>query len=440
MPFRKWLQSTLGLSRDGATEQQPGIMTSWTASTHGNYSRHYYAPTDRQRPTVARSESVPGDGSVRLDGTRSQVGHQSVFQQRRENEQNARPTKEKQDPSAPPLLLQVMDRESIIEVASLLARLFPHHHLAICDHAAMALHGQSNLQPNYVSILCPTDEADDLLSKAQARGLRRCHLYPRAFYLMTSRDGVVVARCVRILTCRRFRCLDGVEKLLGPFCAPVLSLACVADRVARDYRRCLDNEPCHEVAVRRGADLIWLIANITHQSSSSPQDFLDSFTRRFPETILLLREAGFDIRHTHDGQQPSSKRRSRDGIVIPPSYLGKRNTAALLKRTMTLVHAATRFRLQGERARAASPPPPPSSSAKLWPAPLRLRPRPASCYGPTAPPEIPPRSRARLSLARSEDAGVRASLKSMELVIGKDIVLCRDWPPEHPPTGGQRKA
>ncbi|RDA86828.1 hypothetical protein CP532_1439 [Ophiocordyceps camponoti-leonardi (nom. inval.)] len=334
-----------------------------------------------------------------------------------------------------------MDRESIIEVASLLGRLFPHHHLAICDHAAMTLHGHDNLRPNYVSILCEMDEGEALLSSAKARGLRRCHLYPRAFYLMTCQDGVVIARCVRVLTCRRFRDLE-FDRLLGPFCAPVLSLACVAERVARDYRRCLDKR-CHDAAVRRGADLIWLMANITtHQSPDSPPgEFLASFTARFPETIRLLRRAGFEVDDdaAHDGGQTPRKRRSKDGIVIPPSsYTRRRNTATLLRRTMTFVHAATRLRLQGERASSRAYPS--SAVAMLWPAPLRLRPRPASCYGSMPPPEIPPRSRARLSLARSEEPGVRASQKSMELVIGKDIILCRDWPSEDTLSGGQRTA
>ncbi|RDA90270.1 hypothetical protein CP533_1511 [Ophiocordyceps camponoti-saundersi (nom. inval.)] len=414
MPFRKWLQSTLGLSRDWATEQQQqqqqpemsGGNPSRKASRHGSHSIRYYPSSDKQRPMMARAASMPRDA--------------------RDDDDIYKPINEHQEHEAPPL--KVLTRESITEISHLLAQLFPQNNLAICDHAAMTLHGHTDLRPNYVSVLCPTNEAEEIISKAEAKGLPACHLYPRAFYLISDRDDIV--RCVRILTCRRFRNFDRVY-LLGHSSTPVLSLTCVAERVARDYRRCLDKS-CHEAAVRRGADLIWLIAKIIQQDSSEHRDFLSSLTLRFPETIPILRKANLANEITHE-RNPPPKRASIDGIIIPPTSHSPRSKA-LLKRTIILVHAATRLRLQGERARAAS------SSALLWPAPLRLRSRPVSCYGSMRPPDVPPRSRARISVARTDEQDeVMASRKSMELIIGKDIILCRDWPENRLHGDGQRR-
>ncbi|PHH77429.1 hypothetical protein CDD80_598 [Ophiocordyceps camponoti-rufipedis] len=323
-----------------------------------------------------------------------------------------------------------MTKPQIHETATLLKALFPSHPHATSDESALALHGNPAHHPQTLTIVTPCPQtATALLASAQAQGLRSNAADGRAFYVET-RHGV--PRCVRVFHTPDFRAVD-VEGVA------VLSREVVADRVASRYCAGLERGD-DEAAQKRAADLLWLLSSFADEEQA--RALIEPLARRHPETLVLIRIAGFPISFEVSPRcdrfpvtfkasprcdrfpRPWSSTVCVDSRAIIQNNTDEHAPSALLYRTLALVHAATRLRLLAKRARAAS---------GAWPAPLRPRCRPGSCPGPaTVVSEVPRRSLARQpSVGRSvatpaRTKSHRASCWSMEIVIGRDIVLWRD--------------
>ncbi|KAF4592421.1 26S proteasome regulatory subunit rpn11 [Ophiocordyceps camponoti-floridani] len=303
-----------------------------------------------------------------------------------------------------------MTKPQIHEVATLLKALFPSHPHATSDESALLLHGNPTARPETLTIVTPSPQsATALLASAQDQGLRS-NADRRAFYVET-RHGV--PRCVRVFHTPDFRVvdLDGVA---------VLSREVVADRVASRYRAGLERGD-DEVAQKRAADLLWLLSSFVDEWQA--RALIEPLARRHPETLVLIRIAGFPISFEVSPRCDRFPRPWRSTVCIDDGVTIRNSTdehgpSALLYRTLALVHAATRLRLLAKRARVAS---------GAWPAPLRPRYRPGTVVS-----EVPRRSLARLpSVDRTivppaRTKSHRASCWSMDIVIGKDIVLWRD--------------
>ncbi|KAM4058648.1 hypothetical protein HRG_006398 [Hirsutella rhossiliensis] len=329
---------------------------------HGNISRPFIETSPVAWPTRQAAAPKPAPRPQSRTAARAQWQQQQQHAHDGGHSSTPRPADKCEEPP-----LGEMSRESVFAIVNAVGKLIPHLPFAVCGHAAMVYYGHPAHRPSHVSIVCPERAAAILVGWARASGLRLSTHFPQAFYVATTArrddDAETTAGvgCVRVLSCRDFDRLGRIRR--GPSSTPVLTLPCIADRMAgRLYAA-----PGAGDAAQRAADIVWLLGRIVEDGGEEQlltldkapvfghAAFLAPFARQHPEAVALMREAGLKVGllpgiQTREHAPPAAREPETSSLPTPrdraEQHTGKSNTSGPVREPLRLQHTARQPRLQ----------------------------------------------------------------------------------------------